>query len=190
MRRALLLLTISLFAGCGPANGAVSFSTFDADDEGWTLTGDAERLPDLRGEGGNPTGTICGSDKMESDVWYFVAPPKFLGDVARAYGSRLTFDLKTSSTNAPVQGRDVVLQGPGESLVFTLPRTPSLDWTPFSVVLTPSGGWRADGAGTGPLATEAQLKGVLKNLSSLRIRGEYVDGPDTACIDNIALGLP
>ncbi len=181
----LLLLPLAL-GGC--PGDVVANSDFEASADGWTMTGDVAPQPELRATGGNPGGCICGTDLEQADIWYFVAPNKYLGDVSRAYGRRLTWDLKGSSIYFLLKGRDVVMQGPGISIVFNVKDAPGLDWTPYSATLEAGAGWKLDTAAQ-PDATEADIKSVLSNLHSLRIRGEYVDGPDHECIDNVEFGI-
>ena len=40
-----------------------------------------------------------------------------------------------------------------------------------------------------PDASEAEIKNVFKNVSSLRIRGEFADADDSACLDNVYFGV-
>lgn len=187
MRRFPVLLLLSLGPGCGPSNGFVG-STFEANDEGWTLAGDAAARAELRSPGGNPGGHICGKDSVNGDIWYFVAPVGFLGDASKTYGKRLTWDLKQDNMYQQLKGRDVVLQGSGLSLVFNIKATPAREWTAYEARLDDASGWKVDEAAL-PAATEAQLKSVLKSLTSLRLRGEFADGPDSACLDNVFFGV-
>ena len=69
---------------CGGVQAFAS-STFDNDDEGWTIAGDADPTPELSGSAGNPGGHICATDQVGGDIWYFIAPQKFLGDASRVY---------------------------------------------------------------------------------------------------------
>lgn len=184
-----MLSAALLASSCGVRANAGS--TFEGDDEGWTLSNNgAASKPTLMKEGGNPAGHLCGKDEGDGDVWYFVAPQKYLGDVALALGKRLTFDLKQGSIYNQVRGRDVVLNGGGLAVTWYFRFAPGLDWTPYSVRLDGSSNWRIDTPeGNGSAATEEELRIVLADLRSLRIRGEYVDGlNDTSCIDNVYLG--
>lgn len=185
MRRVVLLALA--FLACGPA--ASASSTFEGDDEGWTLANNgSDTRPTLEREGGNPGGNLCGQDKGFGDVWYFVAPRKYLGNVDEAFGKRLTFDIKQSNLFDQVRGRDVVLNGGGLGLVWDLRYAPHLDWTPTSIFLDELAGWRLDEP-DGGLASAADLHTVLKDLNSLRIRGDFYDGPDdVTCLDNVYLG--
>jgi hypothetical protein len=184
-------LVLVLACGCdcgGPA--AYAHSIFETGDEAWQLAGDTDTQPVRESSGGNPGGHICGTDEVGGDIWYFVAPQKFLGDVSEVYGARLTFDLKQSSIFNQIRGRDVVLNGGGLSIVHNMRAPPGTDWTPYSVTLVESGsGWARDEAGF-PAAVEADIRTVLRNLNALRIRGEYVDGSDSACLDNVYFGTP
>lgn len=177
--------------------GALAASRFDANAEGWTLNGDAAASAvELRAAGGNPGGHICGSDAVGGDLWYFVAPAPFRGDLSKAYNLRVTWDLKQSAQFNLLSGRDVIIQGNGMALIFNVKAPPGRDWTSYSARLdaTANSGWKVDQV-TGanpkdfPDATEAEMKGVLKNVSSVRFRGEFYDGPDSACIDNVFFGI-
>ena len=184
---------VSVFALFCSACGVRAFagSTFEGDNEGWSLSNNGPATsPTLKPEGGNPAGHLCGQDQSDGDIWYFVAPQKFLGDASGAVGKRLTFDLKQGNMFNQIRGRDVVLNGGGLAVTWFFRFAPGLDWTPYSVRLDGSSGWRIDEPnGNGADATEDDLRTVLGDLRSLRIRGEFFDGPnDTACIDNVYLG--
>jgi hypothetical protein len=189
VRLPVVLLCVAA-AGCDGV-AAYAGSTFEADNEGWTLSNNGSlTTPTLEREGGNPGGHLCGRDEGDGDIWYFVAPQKFLGNAGNTYGKRLTFDLKQGSIFNQVRGRDVVLNGGGLALTWFSRFAPGLDWTPYSIRLDAESGWRIDDpTGPGAPATEAELRTVLGDLRSLRIRGEFYDGPnDTACLDNVYLG--
>jgi len=186
VRRLAAILWVSA-SGC---NGVAAFagSTFDANDEAWTLNGDAAARLELRSVGGNPSGHVCGKDSVNGDIWYFIAPRPFLGDATRAYGKRLTWDLKQDNMYQQLKGRDVVLQGNGLSLVFNIKATPAKEWTSYEARIDAASGWKLDEAAQ-PAATEEQLRSVLKSITSLRLRGEFADGPDSACLDNVFFGI-
>ena len=94
---------------------------------------------------------------------------------------RSTFQLK---------GRDVIIQGNGGTIVFNIKATPGTDWTSYAARLnaTANSGWKLDEPGF-PDASEAEIKNVFKNVSSLRIRGEFADADDSACLDNVYFGV-
>ena len=142
-------------------------------------------------EGGNPGGHICGKDSKDGDIWYFVAPAKYLGNATTVYGKRLIWDLKQDKTFNQIRGRDVVLNGGGLALSFNIRYAPGTDWTPYSVTMDDTSGWLNENNGVGVAATAADIKSVLRNLTALRIRGEFYDGPnDSACLDNVYFGTP
>lgn len=184
-----LVPLLSLLACGGVASHASS--AFEADEDGWLIGNNGEGTrPDLLTTGGNPGGHICGKDQKDGDIWYFVAPAKFLGNAATAWGKRLTFDLKQGSIYNQLRGRDVVLNGGGLALTIPSRFAPGLDWTPYSFRFDGEQGWVIDEpTGAGPVATEQDIKTVLATLTSVRIRGEYFDGAnDVACLDNVYLG--
>lgn len=182
---------IALVAGaCGGIPSRAS-STFEASDEGWTISGNGEATkPVLEKEGGNPGAAICGQDAVEGDVWYFRAPEKYLGDASGSYGKRLTFDLRQDEFLYQLSGRDVIVQGGGLAVTINLPLRPPKQWYPYSFVLSIADAWtRDDLSGHGPPATEEELRTVLRDINSIQIRGEFYDGPlDRACLDNVYFG--
>lgn len=182
---------VALSTSCGLP--ALASSLFEGDDEGWQLSGNgAQTRVELRKDGGNPNGNICGKDAQDGDTWYFVAPGKYLGNVTAAYGKRLIFDLKQYTYFNQIRGRDVVLNGGGLAVTWYSRYAPGLEWTPYSVTLDDQSGWVVDEpTGHGPPATADDLKRVLGNLTALRLRGEFYDGPnDVACLDNVYFGTP
>ncbi len=188
MRALVVAAALCLFACSGVP--ALNASTFEGDADGWTLSGNGDvTTPRLERSGGNPGGHICGQDAKDGDNWYFVAPQRYLGNATAAYGKRLTFDLKQGSIFNQIRGRDVVMNGGGLSVAFHFRQSPGLDWTPVSVSVDDTSGWLLEA--TGQPATSEELNTVLRNLTSLRLRGEFYDGPnDTACLDNVYFGTP
>jgi hypothetical protein len=172
-------------ASCkGPA---FAWSTFEAGDESWILSGDPTSThPDDLPTGGNPGGNLCGTDGESFDIWSFDAPLNYLGNAERAYGKKVTWDLKQLQLRNPVRGRELVIQGGGLSAFWNAKELPGLAWTSFSARLDDSSGWNLDMEG-GP-ASEADLRLILRNLTAVRFRGEFVDGPDRACLDNVFFG--
>ncbi|MBE2253793.1 MAG: hypothetical protein IAE78_29960 [Myxococcus sp.] len=193
MRLPLVLTLCAASFACGPTVPSYASSLFEGDDETWTVTGngDVER-PSFQATGGNQNGNICATDALAGDIFYFVAPAKYLGNVSVVYGKRLTFDLKTSSQFMLIKGRDVVLNGGGLALIQNFRDVPGRDWSPRSFTLDDQSGWLVDSAtSTGEPASEEQLRTVLRNLTAIRLRGEFVDGPgDTTCLDNVYFGTP
>lgn len=176
--------------GCGLEGGAKVVSGFSADDDGWTIVGDAQASsvkPDYSGTGGNPDGLISAKDDATGGVWYFQAPAKYLGDDSATYGKLLEYDLKVTPITNPFDDVDVLLEGGGKRLVFDTSPAPGTDWTTFKVPLSETAGWKKDTL-AGDAATAAELQAVLANLTLFRIRGEFNTGPDTGSLDNVRFG--
>ena len=185
----MLFITLMALSACGGLP-ALASNTFESDEGGWLINGNGDNTaPILMREGGNPGGHICGKDNKDGDTWYFVAPAKYLGNATAVYGKRLIWDMKQGSTFNQIRGRDVVLNGGGFSLIYNIRAAPGTGWTPYSVSIDDTSGW-VNEASVMP-ATSADIKSALRNLTSLRIRGEFYDGPnDTACLDNVYFGTP
>jgi hypothetical protein len=127
------------------------------------------------------------------DLWYFVAPQRYLGDRRELIGMRLLFDVRRTGIqfNAPGFRRDVVLTGGGFLLVRDV-GVPRSDWTPNSLTLSPDGDWFLENnGGARRPALDSDFVTVLGDLNSLRLRGDYPTGPlERTCIDNVWLGAP
>ena len=72
------------------------------------------------------------------------------------------------------------------TLAFDLPENPGTAWTAYTVPLRAGAGWKV-GDGKGKEATEEQIRDVLSNLKTVKIRGEYREGEDTGGLDTVVL---
>jgi hypothetical protein len=185
----------ALFSAEG--NSAGLSSTFDSGNEGWTLVGDAYRAwsgtwmrslyPEYASTGGNPGGAVYATDMARGIYYYWQAPPKYLGNQLGAYGGALLYDVKTIGTGDPTDGTDVVLAGDGKTLLIRLDPNVGPDWTTVRVNFTEDAGWRHEDPNSGTPATAEDLKAVLKDLTVLHIRGEYLAELDVGYLDNVRI---
>lgn len=161
-------------------------STFDNDRDGWTIIGDAQdetAIPDYKSTKGNPGGYVEAVDDVYGGTWYWYAPPKFLGDKEKAYNGLLMFDLQESNTSPAFDEYDVVLESAdGMRLYYKFDNYPGKSWTNYIIPLNEAG-WKVDGAFRP--ATEKEMRFVLRTLSELWIRGEYLEGDDTGGLDTV-----
>jgi hypothetical protein len=166
-------------------------STFDTDYEGWRVIGDAQGgsgMPNYHSTGGNPGGYLSAVDDAVGGTWYWQAPGKFLGDKSGTYGQYLRFDLKQSDLINQFDNYDIIMQGPSYNLVFNTPNNPDTSWTSYSILMSETAGWRINDT-LGDVPSQQQFQSVLSNLQNLYIRGEFIVGDDSGCIDNVKLGL-
>jgi len=173
-------------------------STFEAGDEGWEITGDAQggsSVPTYEPGEGNPAPCISATDDVQGGVWYFSAPGKFLADKSAFYGGRLAFDLRQEFSGSPRQfgSADVVLEGGGTTVFYDFGGTGSHPgggtsgpWSSYTVTLDEAAGWRHQDED----ATESDLRTVLGDLTEMGIRGEYRTGSDKGYLDNVELAPP
>jgi hypothetical protein len=185
---AFLAVALVLASASRLDGGIIAISDFSVEDEGWRLTGDStSALPAYFSSGGNTGGFVRGQDSVVGGVWYWQAPSKFLGDDSAAYGEFLTYDLRMRGTGPLFDDSDVILTGAGLSLHFDTSSVPQDGpWTSYTVLLSETAGWRV-GSLAGALANQSQFLAVLADLSSLRIRGEFITGPDNGDLDNVVL---
>lgn len=182
-----LLPLVLVSAGCMCTPPAPS-SGFEGDDEGWLIAGNGDQTrPTYKPTGGRPNANICATDADPTEFFYFVAPPRYLGPRPEAAGLMITFEVEINQQFNLQNGRDVVITGNGLSLSKTFPNAPGMQWTPRRVFLDGASGWVIDESGQ--LATDDDVRSVLRDVTSFQIRGEFVDGPkDTACLDKVHFG--
>lgn len=163
-------------------------STFTSGDEGWTNEGDfVYTPPQYFSTGGNPGGYIRNLDKNIGDIYYWVAPAKFLGNHASKYNRTLRYDLFQNTTSSQFEEADVLLEGNGIKLRFSTSYNPAITWTTYVITLHESSGWVIDTAGY-PLPTKAQMQSALSNITKFRIRAEYNTTADQDGLDNVIFG--
>ena len=190
MRSSLIALAL-LTLGATQAAQAAPSSTFDAGNDGWTVS---DTNPPFDSFGGSFTpdydeaGQFIRYTDPSSMSFFFEAPDSFLGDLSAYYGGVLRYS-QTLSVQTP-QWRDdpdlVLVNGSGLVLVYQNPNQPGTGWTDYAVSLS-AGSWRV-GALDGSFATGAQMQAVLGDLQRLRIRGEYISGVvETTALDNVSI---
>lgn len=96
--------------------------------KGWTTTNGTEIFDDVNGD---PAGSLRGVESG-SDVWYFSASDKYLGDMSAYYGGALSFDLKQDGDASQFNDDDIILTGNGLTIVWDAPANPGTDWTHYA----------------------------------------------------------
>jgi hypothetical protein len=177
-------------------------SSFDQSADGWNIV----ELIDTFGAGpytnihrgpwppvyvneGNPGGCLRFLDNP-GDSFFMAAPSKFLGNVLACYGLALSFELKAGIVppGAWYNEADLILTGAdGLVLVNSLGIVPTTTWNGYQVPMTETA-WRVGKLG-GRQPSQAEFRGVLSDLKSLWIRGEYFYGNDVILFDNVRLAM-
>lgn len=165
-------------------------TSFESGTEGWTIIGGTGGHDAAGGVGGG--GALTGQDNDSGD-WAFAASDLWLGDLSAYYGATLSFQQrqKVLTSQLPDTAPDVILRGNGLVLVANVGAPPLTEWTDYSVNLSLGQGWKI-GSLTGRIATEAEIRAVLSDLTALEIRGDYVSGltDDIGWLDNVVLSDP
>ncbi|MEO7193156.1 MAG: laminin B domain-containing protein [Vicinamibacterales bacterium] len=153
--------------------------------QGWLISGDTGlTAPEFNATLGNPGGCISNIDEALGETWYFRAPDSVLQQLSAAEQGTLSFDLEQSADEPGFLDDDIVIVGPAGRLSYRFRSSPGTSWTPFSVRLSASAGWRWNWNAP---ATQEQIRRVLQDPTSLEIRGEYHTGPDIGRLDNVVL---
>lgn len=141
-------------------------STFDTGAEGWTSTGAPI--------GWDEHASVIASGEGGTGVWQFVAPDTYHGDRESYYGGTITFTIEQISNTNQFDDADITLVGDGVTLLYDFPNNP-VGVTQYTAELEVFAGWRV-GTLDGVIASEAQIRAVLADLTSFTIRGEFVVG--------------
>jgi hypothetical protein len=190
------IVAMVILSGVRVTQAAGTSSTFASGAEGWMiadiynypLANPPQVLgyysPTFHASGGNPGGFISMTDP--SGYWFwFDAPAAFLGDHSDAYGGFLQFDMWVTPLVDPGMAPSVMLVGSGTTLYY-LTQAPT-DVSGRSLIPMTPLGWRVNDWETGAQPTDAEMQQVLGNLIALRISGDWLDGWETAGLDNVVL---
>ena len=158
---------------------------FQSSSQGWLVSGDTGQFePQFHAAGGHPEGYISHVDEALGETWYFRAPEDVVRALPAAENGTLSYSLKQSADQPGVLDDDIIIVGPAGRLSFRFATPPGTRWTPFTVKLAAGAGWRWNWNAP---ATQAQIRDVLANPTSLEIRGEYQTGPDEGALDSVVL---
>jgi hypothetical protein len=169
--------------------------------DGWTIfnTSNGSSIAAIYSStGGNPaTGGYVndGGTTSGPTILYAEAPAKFRGNHSFSYNQNLTFDLKTDFAGGTDNTNgDLVISNSsvGITLYYQLPSKPGTSFTSYTVTLSESfAGWHF-GSPTGTVPTQTQIKIVLSNITSLRIRTKYILSNTftvTGSLDNVIMNV-
>ncbi|HEY8937437.1 MAG TPA: FG-GAP-like repeat-containing protein, partial [Cyclobacteriaceae bacterium] len=196
MHQKILLTLLCLFCFCAKAQIT---SDFSSSADGWStivIGASQSYTPTFNSTGGNPGGYISVelSSALPTPYYfyadrYFDAPAKFLGNHSLSYNKTLTFDLQQSLSGTDVTTAEVIITGGGLSIFYPLSSFPGTSsWSSYSVLLNETG-WKTSSL-TGLATTYNDIKTVLSNITSLRIRSQFIgnfSGTYSGRLDNVVL---
>lgn len=177
-----------------PPNGEalIEDSLFEDDAEGWTIVGDAQGgyiEASYSPDGGVIEGYIYADDDVAGGVWYFSAPQSYLGDKNEYYGATLNYSLfQNSNMSDQFESEDIIFKSNDKQIFYLISEYPTSDWTPYSIEIANNGQWYYGSfEGERSIATEAQIKDVLSNVTEFWIRGEFESGSDDGGLDKVEI---
>jgi len=176
--KGLFVLLVLLGATSAARTAVAAVEThFDSDLEGWCVTGDNAAAWSASG---NPGGCLYVNDLASGDMNHLVAPPAYLGAWSgMSSADTLSGDYYFQNTSGgALIPTDYVFRiaGPGgaaHALSGYLP--PQSAWTRVAVSLAESD-W---------VLESGSWSGLLAEIHSLTIEGEYVTGEEIVCVDNV-----
>lgn len=196
-----ITLGLFLFTACNsdddaeviPEEGSIVESLFKDNAEGWKIVGDAQggyEEASFSPDGGVISGYIYADDDVAGGVWYFAAPSSYQGNKLEYYGATLGFSLfQDSSMSDQFEREDIIFRNGDKQITYvhSVEDYPGLEWTSYSVKIGFGQNWLKGDYNSGELATEADIKEVLSNVTDFWIRGEFESGPDTGGLDKVII---
>jgi hypothetical protein len=137
-------------------------------------------------------GSITTPKWSETNELYFLAPARFLGNVAWCIGGSLRFELRHQAVVAgTTSSPEVVAVSKGRPLIYAGRSSPSVAgaWVKHVVPLDCSKGWRWDSV-TGPSISAEEFAAAMRTLEALCLRTQAAQGSTTASLDHVQLDGP
>ncbi len=156
-------------------------STFDADLEGWRVTGDNSAA--WEADTGNPGGCLAVNDRATGAMNYVIAPPTYHGDwTGMTAADSLSVDIYLKNLGGGVVNPEYIFRiaGPGgaaRALSGAAYYPADGVWTHYTVPLDESQ-W---------VVEQGTWDAILANVNTLRITGEFVNGREACRVDNVVL---
>lgn len=168
-------------------------SLFKNDAEGWKIVGDAQggyEEASFSPDGGVIDGYIYADDDVTGGVWFFAAPAAYKGNKDIYYNATLSFSLfQDSSLSNQFKNSDIIFKNGDKQITYTYGEDnyPRTEWTSYIVNISAGNGWLKGDYNSTEVATEADIKEVLNNVTDFWIRGEFESGPDTGGLDKVII---
>jgi uncharacterized protein (TIGR03437 family) len=174
----------------GGTAGTFLISTFDADTDGWgrnfpesplpgSTVGDGASFADWVSLGGNPGGYLRMNDSNGDLQDGFVAPPKFLGNLAALVNPRIEFDYRHVTGAESIFTLRVRILANGGVFDWTSTEPPTASWVHYRLPLN-SATFRR-------FAGQESLEQALTNVQRIEITADQTIGAETNGVDNFAL---
>jgi len=157
--------------------------TFDTGANGWiAVDPTADYTASWASTGGNPGGFLLGNEQNPAgSTGYFIAPGNWLGTLGNYAGGTLSYDIKIVAGTSYFDDVDVILTGAAGTASWSSHvnpvGAPGNGWLNFQVQLDNNAGHFTGG----------NVADILANLTSLKIRGEFINNAEKEGIDNVKL---
>lgn len=154
-------------------------------------------------------GYIWAKDQGSGGTWFFRTADRYHGDMSHMFDGLMTFALNAGygpdgdpRENGPRVrvGDDILISGGTRTIVY---RIPQAEWPVaenfrlYQIGMGASDGWKLvtdpdyyAPASARPDATEEEIRSVLRNVTAIRIRGEWFNGLDWCSIDEFRMESP
>ena len=127
-------------------------------------------------------------------MFWLARTAKYNGNQSDKFGRYLTYRVRTNARGPSLSDADVYLRlrGAGKTIFVdhtTVGRLDPNQWKTVSIKLDSSVDWKTqNGSGQTVVALNQDIQHVLSNVKDLWIKGEYGDGADIGCLDDVEFG--
>lgn len=152
---------------------------------------------------------IWAKDQGTGGTWFFRAADRYHGDMSHMYGGTMSFALNAGygtngdpRVNGPrvAPGDDVLISGGTMTLAYRIPQAEwpvAENYRLYHIGLGEGDGWTVvldpdyyASLDQRPAATETQIQTVLRDVTAIRVRGEWFNGYDWCAIDEFRMESP
>jgi len=199
--RACLLILLALPVFCATVRAQVILSDFNSSLDGWQAYAFADPNTTVvysanGGVGG--TGAAILDEPANGANDYFVAAPKFTGDLSAYYGGTLSLDMKLNPAwDGSGEAAMVILTGTYNSSPLSIGYLPptnqdpnAVSFTSYTFDLDTDTPWSLTTLSdftSSTIATSAQIQSVLGSVTMMRVLGDWTDVQDHDILDNVQL---
>jgi formylglycine-generating enzyme required for sulfatase activity/serine/threonine protein kinase len=168
------------------------------DDEGWRTVNEDDSLPATEFMKVDTDGSkfwLVARDGSGGKDFGWLAPEKYNGKQSDKFGRFLQYSIRTDGNGSGMSDSDWYVRLRGQGVVIFVDQAavglPNPNqWKTYRIKLDGSGGWKMrNDSGQIVIATDADIRYVLSNLKDLWINGEFANGKDTGCLDDVEFGV-
>lgn len=182
-----LMASAAFFSAQANAATTIASSDFNAGTDGWTTGEFTNSAPGTLTPTFEPSNGVILTTDTAANV-AFIAPSAYLGNLSAAFGGTLSFELSNTANDNPALYSAIAITSGSTTIFSQRVLGPGVTLTPYSVVFTGANFINSNPFSAGGTAlTDAQLQGILNNVTKFAILADWHSGADNTRLDNVLL---